>query len=142
MEGAAAWEEIARTVAMTCRNLAGAAAPTSQIERDAKFPIKWFQRRVPPNFASDPLALALPVAPAVLLRPSFFPISRVPSRSATFSCPAAGNPRSCSRCHQSRSIDSPVICFPENIGSLSQRRAGPPSLLYTSARAVSLFDLR
>lgn len=45
MEGAAAWEEIARTVAMTCRNLAGAAAPTSQIERDAKFPIKWFQRQ-------------------------------------------------------------------------------------------------
>lgn len=71
MEGAAAWEEIARTVAMTCRNLAGAAAPTSQIERDAKFPIKWFQRRVPPNFASDPLGFALPVAPACL-SPSLF----------------------------------------------------------------------
>lgn len=98
---------------MTCRNLS-ARLPIRYLgieRRDAKFPIKWFHSQPP-----------LPRRP---YPPLFLFLSRALSRTReVFSCPPQlEEPRSGR--HQSNTIDSSVICFPENTASPSGPRATP-----------------
>lgn len=117
----AAWEGIARTSPWPVVTSPGATKlPVRYLGSalDAKSPIKWFHRRPPSPTRPFP-----PHPPSVR---SVFLSERGKSRSST-------------RCHQSNSIDSPVICFPENIASPSGAGA---TQTFIRRPCSPLFDLR
>lgn len=106
-----------RAVAMTCRNLPLPIRYLRRIEgRDAKSPIKWFHGRL--SLTSSLLPSLYP-----LLRPS---LGRDIHSSLFFEATTRGALR-----HQSNTIDTPVIRFPENTPRFSH--PGPTISLFVSS---------